>query len=220
MKIYYVKCLDRTNLYTVRMFCRHISPCTDTGRSGGRTRHSGCRTCCTRRAAAGWRGNNTWSHTEPPHLAVPVPGVAVISGQTRVAVPAARVTQTRETLARDVVTVARRAQVLIGVAPAGLAVVSDGQRDDEVTVGKTLHHGAGSESIGSMVREIRFADGKEPGERRHEVVVHPQATHGVVAGRVDAHRLLEGRGAGDSLVHLEEVSVEHSFVDSTEQFVY
>ena len=61
-----LKCLDRTNLYTVRMFCRHISPCTDTGRSGGRTRHSGCRTCCTRRAAAGWRGNK--QYVEPRRL--------------------------------------------------------------------------------------------------------------------------------------------------------
>ena len=66
-------------------------------------------------------------HTGIPHLAVAVPGVAVVPRQTRVAVPAARVAQTRETLARDVVTVARRAQVLIGVAPTGLAVVSDGQ---------------------------------------------------------------------------------------------
>ena len=38
-------------------------------------------------------------HTGIPHLAVAVPGVAVVPRQTRVAVPAARVAQTRETLA-------------------------------------------------------------------------------------------------------------------------
>ena len=64
--------------------------------------------------------------------------VSVVAGQTRVAVPAARVAQTRETLARDVVTIARRAQVLIGVAPAGLAVVSDGQGVPVIPIGTPL----------------------------------------------------------------------------------
>ena len=47
------------------------------------------------------RGNNMLRlrHTGIPHLAVAVPGVAVVPRQTRVAVPAARVAQTRETLA-------------------------------------------------------------------------------------------------------------------------
>ncbi len=46
-----------------------------------------------------------------------------------------------------------------------------------------------------------------PGMVRHQVVIHPQAAHGVVDGRVDAHRHLVRVLAGDALVHLEQVSV-------------
>ena len=42
---------------------------------------------------------------------------------------------------------------------------------------------------------------------RHQVVVHPQAAHGVVDGGIDAHRHLVGIFAGDALVHVEQVAV-------------
>jgi hypothetical protein len=48
------------------------------------------------------------------------------------------------------------------------------------------------------------------GEIGHEVVVHPEATHGVVDGRINLHRLLVRVIAGDFLIHLEEVSVASS----------
>src|ERR1035441_857567 len=41
---------------------------------------------------------------------------------------------------------------------------------------------------------------------RH-LVVHPQTTHGVVHGRVDAHRNLVGVFVRDALVHFEKIAV-------------
>ena len=46
-----------------------------------------------------------------------------------------------------------------------------------------------------------------PGNGAHQVVVHPQAAHRVVDGRVDPHRHLVRIFVGDLLVHVEEVAV-------------
>ncbi len=58
-----------------------------------------------------------------------------------------------------------------------------------------------------MVREVGFADDKQAGNGALQVVVDPQAAHGVVGGRVDAHGHLVGIFAGDVLVHVEQVAV-------------
>ena len=58
-----------------------------------------------------------------------------------------------------------------------------------------------------MIGEVRLAGHVQAGQVRLEVVVNPQATHGVVDGRVDAHRHLVGVVARDALVHVEEVAV-------------
>ena len=58
-----------------------------------------------------------------------------------------------------------------------------------------------------MIREIRLAEDVEAGDVRHQVVVHPEAAHGVVHGGVDHHRSLIGILTGDFLIHLEEVAV-------------
>ena len=42
---------------------------------------------------------------------------------------------------------------------------------------------------------------------RHQVVVHPQAAHRVMDGRINAHRHFVGIFVGDALVHLEQVAV-------------
>ncbi len=47
----------------------------------------------------------------------------------------------------------------------------------------------------------------QAGDGGHQVVVHPQAAHGVVDGGVDAHGHLVGVFAGDALVHVEQVAV-------------
>ena len=86
-------------------------------------------------------------------------------------------------------------------------VVADGRRDDEVAVGEALHEGAGAEAVGAVVREVRLAQDVQPRDGAHQVVVHPQAAHRVVDGRVDPHRHLVRILVGDLLVHLEEVAV-------------
>ncbi len=58
-----------------------------------------------------------------------------------------------------------------------------------------------------MVREVRLAQDVQPRDGAHQVVVHPQAAHRVVDGRVDPHRHLVRILVGDLLVHLEEVAV-------------
>ena len=77
-------------------------------------------------------------HVTLARFAVSVSGIAVISRQTRITMPPARVTQTCQTLASDVVTVAGGTDVFIGVTSAGLTIVSDGQWVAKVTIGTTL----------------------------------------------------------------------------------
>src|ERR1017187_3150728 len=89
----------------------------------------------------------------------------------------------------------------------GCQVIADGVGQDEVSVGQALHEGAGAQAIGAMIAEIGLADDVQPREVRHQVVVHPEATHGVVHGRVDAHRVLVRILARDAVVHVEQVAV-------------
>ena len=86
-------------------------------------------------------------------------------------------------------------------------VVLEGVGEDEVSVGQTLHQGAGTESVGTVVAEVGFASGEEAGDGGLQLVVDPEAAHRVVDGGVDHHRRLVGVLVGDFLVHLEEVAV-------------
>ena len=86
-------------------------------------------------------------------------------------------------------------------------VVTDGVRQDEVAVGQTLHQGRSAEAVAAVVGEVGFADGVEAGDGGHQVVVHPEAAHRVVDGRVDHHRLFVRIDVGDFLIHVEEVAV-------------
>ena len=58
-----------------------------------------------------------------------------------------------------------------------------------------------------MVGEVGFAAHEQAGDGAHQVVVHPEAAHGVVDGGVDPHRRLVRVFAGDAVVHVEEVAV-------------
>src|SRR5260370_21616846 len=86
-------------------------------------------------------------------------------------------------------------------------VIADGVGQHEVSVGQPLHEGAGAQTIRGVIAESSFADDVESGDIRHQVVVHPEAAHGVVYGGVDAHRLLIRIFAGDAVVHVEQVAV-------------
>ena len=96
-----------------------------------------------------------------------------------------------------------------GRSRAGVAgeVVVEGGGEDEVAVGQALHERGRAEPVGAVVGEVGLADREQPRHRGLEVVVHPQAAHGVVHGRVDPHRHLVRVLRGDPLVHLEEVAV-------------
>ncbi len=93
------------------------------------------------------------------------------------------------------------------LAQVAREVVADRVRDHEVAVGEPLHQRARAEAVGAVVGEVRLAERVEPGDVGHQVVVDPQAAHGVVRRRVHPHRHDVGVLAGDLLVHGEEVAV-------------
>jgi hypothetical protein len=86
-------------------------------------------------------------------------------------------------------------------------VVGDGGGNDEVAIGQPLHQGGGSQAVGTVIGEIRFAQNVEAGNVRHQVIVHPKPAHGVVDGRINHHRQLIRIFAGDFFIHLEKVAV-------------
>src|SRR5262249_17495503 len=72
---------------------------------------------------------------------------------------------------------------------------------------QALHQRAGSEPVGAMIREVCFADRVQARNRRHQVVIHPQATHRVVDGWVDSHWNFVWILAGDAFIHVEEIAI-------------
>ena len=86
-------------------------------------------------------------------------------------------------------------------------VVADRQRDDEVAVGQALHQRARAEPVRAVIGEVCFTDHVQPGDGAHEIVVHPEAAHRVVHGRVDAHRHFVRILIRDAFIHLEQIPV-------------
>ena len=86
-------------------------------------------------------------------------------------------------------------------------VVVHGVGQDEVAVGQPLHEGGGAQAVGAVVGEVGLSGDVEARDVGLQVVVHPQATHRIVHGGVDAHGDLVGVVPGDALVHLEQVAV-------------
>ncbi len=86
-------------------------------------------------------------------------------------------------------------------------VVGQRRREHEVAVGQALHQRRGAQAVGAVVGEVGLADREQARDGGLQVVVDPQAAHGVVDRRVDAHGDPVGVLAGDPLVHLEEVAV-------------
>src|SRR5690606_3570525 len=85
--------------------------------------------------------------------------------------------------------------------------VADGDGQDEVTVREPLHERAGPQTVGAVVGEVSLPQRVQPRDGGHQVVVNPQAAHGVVGGGVNAHGGLHGVFAGDFPVHGEQVPV-------------
>ena len=58
-----------------------------------------------------------------------------------------------------------------------------------------------------MVGEVGFACAEQTLDSGHQLIVNPDAAHGVVDGRIDHHWGLVRVVVGDLLIHLEEVAV-------------
>ena len=86
-------------------------------------------------------------------------------------------------------------------------VIAHRVRQDEIAVREPLHQRAGAQAIGAVIGKVRFADHEQAGDGAHQVIIHPQAAHGVVDRRIDAHRNLVRIFVGDALVHLEQIAV-------------
>ena len=52
-------------------------------------------------------------------------------------------------------------------------VLAEGIGDDEVAVCEPLHERARAQAVRAVVGEVRFADHVQPGDRAHQIVVHP-----------------------------------------------
>ena len=94
-----------------------------------------------------------------------------------------------------------------GAGFLGREVIGKGRGDDKITIGESLHERARAETVRAVVGEIRFAEDVESGNVGHEIVIDPEAAHGVVDGGIDLHRRLVGVLAGDLFIHLEKVAV-------------
>src|SRR6185437_4548444 len=94
-----------------------------------------------------------------------------------------------------------------GVDTATRQIVADRVRNHEISVRQTLHERTRSESVGAVVREVRFAQRIKTGNGRHQIVVDPETAHGIMRRWVDTHRNLVRVLVGDALVHLEQITV-------------
>jgi hypothetical protein len=96
-------------------------------------------------------------------------------------------TQERGVSARDVGFRAPHLGVIGGdrFEPVRREIVPDGVRNDEVTVGQTLHERRRAEPVRAVIRKVGLADDVQARKRRHEIVVDPEPAHRVVhAGKM------------------------------------
>ena len=97
-------------------------------------------------------------------------------------------------------------------------IVLDGVGKHKVTVSQALHERGSTQTVGTVVREVALADGKQAGDSGLQLVVYPDTTHRIVDSGEDHHRIvvlhavdllgqLTGIHVGNLLVHVEEVAV-------------
>ncbi len=101
----------------------------------------------------------------------------------------------------------RRVRGDLACADVVREVVADGVRDHEVAVCQTLHQCRSTKAVGTVVAEVGFAQSVKARNGGHQLIIHPQAAHGVVHRRVDLHRHLIRVLTADLHVHVEEVAI-------------
>ena len=70
-----------------------------------------------------------------------------------------------------------------------------------------LFRSAGAEAVSAVIREVRFAQDEQSGNRALQIVIDPQSTHRVVHGRINSHRDVVRILGSDLLIHVEEIAV-------------
>ena len=86
-------------------------------------------------------------------------------------------------------------------------VVADRVRNDEVAVCQPLHQRTRAEAVRAVIREVRFTQHMKARQGAHEVVIHPEAAHRVVNGRIDSHGSFIWVLTRYALVHVEKIAV-------------
>ena len=89
----------------------------------------------------------------------------------------------------------------------GSDVIRHRIRKNEISVRKALHQRAGPKAVRAVVGKIGFPGNKKAGNRRHQLVIHPQSAHRVVDRGKNPHRNFVRVFSGNLLIHVEEVSV-------------
>ena len=90
-------------------------------------------------------------------------------------------------------------------------IISNRVRQNEISVGQTLHQSRGTQAVSTVVWEVTFSDSVQSRDGCHQVVVNPKTSHRVVDCRVNHHRIVVRVNSSDLFVHLEQVSV--TFLD-------
>ena len=86
-------------------------------------------------------------------------------------------------------------------------VILDCVRQYEVSVSQTLHQSRCSQTVGSVIREVSFADSKQTRDRGHQFIINPDTTHCIVNSGEYHHRSFVWVLVGDFFVHVEEVTI-------------
>ena len=86
-------------------------------------------------------------------------------------------------------------------------VVRDGERQGEPALHGGGQQGVSTQTVRAVVHPGGLTGAEQTVDGRHLIEVGPQATHGVVAGRGDAHRGLVSGLADGLFVHLDQVGV-------------
>ncbi len=56
-------------------------------------------------------------------------------------------------------------------------VIAEGIRDHKIAVAEPLHECAGPEPVGAVIGEVGLPQDEEPGDRTHQLIIHPEPTH-------------------------------------------
>ena len=80
-------------------------------------------------------------------------------------------------------------------------------RQNKVAIGQALHERARAEAIRAVIGKIRFTDHMQTRDIAHQIVIHPQAAHRVMQGRINSHWAIVGVFPGDLFVDVKKISV-------------